>query len=170
MAPRPALFRRLPSVRWRPRDNEEILPRDAQRNYTAFAEDFELLEEHLMPSFRTFDNEALRAQNQFYLEQLVLIFGAAAAAVLGAVQTSLTDAAWPGIIEAVLGATLAAVALRARQLGAQRKYLRNRLKAERLRGEYFMFVGRVGDYADEQTRVRRLRETVALVRTAEEPS
>lgn len=144
------LFKRWPYLRWRPKEGEQIVPPEAKANCPAFADDFELLERELMPHFRELDNEALRAQNQFRLEQVALIFGGALATALGAVQAALTNAVWPGIVEAALAAGLAAVALRARALKAQEHYFTNRLKAETLRGEYFLFLGQVGRYADHR--------------------
>ncbi len=82
-------------------------------------------------------------------------------------QAALTNAVWPGIVEAALAAVLAAVALRARELKAQERYFTNRLKAETLRGEYFLFVGRVGHYTDDRYRIQRLIRRVADVKARE---
>jgi hypothetical protein len=158
------LFKRLPYLRWRPKEGEQIVPPEVQADYPAFAEDFEQLEQELMPHFRELDNEALRAQNQFRLEQVALIFGGALATALGAIQAACADAVWPGIVEAALAAVLAYVALRARALKAQERYFTNRLKAETLRGEYFLSLGRVGPYADDRYRVQRLIRRVANVK------
>jgi hypothetical protein len=138
-----------------------------QADYPGFAEDFEQLEQELMPHFRKLDNEALRAQNEFRLEQVALIFGGAVATTLGAIQVALAAAVWPGIVEAVLAAVLAYVALRTQALKAQERYFTNRLKAETLRGEYFSFLGRVGHYADDRYRIQRLIRRVADVKAGE---
>jgi hypothetical protein len=161
------LFKRRPYLRWRPKEGEQIVPPEAKASCPTLADDFELLERELMPHFRELDNEALRAQNQFRLEQVALIFGGALAIVLGTVQAALASAVWPGIIEMVLAAGLAAIALRARALKAQERYFINRLKAETLRGEYFLFLGRVGSYADDDHRAQRLIRRVAEVKAGE---
>ena len=67
----------------------------------------------------------------------------------------------------MLAAGLAAVALRARALKAQERYFTNRLKAETLRGEYFLFLGRIGPYADDRHRAQRLIHRVAEVKAGE---
>jgi len=162
------LFKWLPYLRWRPKEGEQIVSLEVQARYPAFADDFELLERELMPHFRELDNEALRTQNQFRLEQMALIFGGALATALGAIQAALADAIWPGIVEAVLAAGLAAITLGARALKAQERYFTNRLKAETLRGEYFLFLGRVGSYADDDYRVQQLIRRVADVKLGRE--
>jgi hypothetical protein len=159
---RPIAFKRLPRLRWKPRA-DALVPPDVQRKYPAFASDFAILDEELMPRFYELDNEALRAQNQFRLEQLVLIIGSAIAAILGGLQGAFTNTPWPGLIEGLLAVVLTVVAVRTRELRAQRRYLVSRVKAERLRSEYFLFLGRVGDYADSERRSRRLAERVVEV-------
>src|SRR5438105_12148167 len=121
-----------------------------------------------MPHFRELDAEALRVQNQFRLDQVTLIFGGALATILGAVHASLGGAAvWAGIIEFVLAAVLSAVALRMQATHAQERYFTDRLKAESLRTEYFLFLGHVGTYADEQDRLPCLIRRVADIKSGE---
>jgi hypothetical protein len=159
---RPIAFKRLPTLRWKPRD-DALVPPDIQSKYPALASDFAILDEELMPRFHELDNQALKAQNQFRLEQLVLIVGGAIAAILGGLQGAFTNTPWPGFIEALLGVVLTVVAVRTREVRAQRRYLVSRVKAERLRGEYFLFLGRVGGYADIDGRNRRLAERVVEI-------
>jgi hypothetical protein len=164
-----ALFKRLPSLRWSlPRD-QPIVPADAQTQSPAFSEDFKTLEDELMPHFRELDSEALRVQNQFRLDQVTLIFGGALATILGALHASLGAGAalWAGIVESVLATALSAVALRLQGTRAQARYLSDRLKAERLRTEYFLFLGHVGTYANEQERLRCLILRVADIKSGE---
>lgn len=122
-----------------------------------------------MPHFRELDAEALRVQNQFRLDQITLIFGGTLATVLGALHASLGTAAavWAGIIESVVAAVLSAVALRMQGTHAQQRYFSDRLKAERLRTEYFLFLGRVGTYADEAERLPCLSRRVADIKGGE---
>jgi hypothetical protein len=165
--PSVALLKRLPTLRWQPQADQQIVAPADQARYALFAEDFMFLERELMPHFRRLDNEALRGQNQFRLEQLIMIFGGALAAALGAFHVALTDAPWLGIIEAAVALFLAAISQRARALKAQEMYLTQRLKAELLRGEYFLFLGHVDRYADLQQRNQQLRRRVTEIITEE---
>lgn len=162
-----ALFKRLPQLVWRPKKDEQILSLETQNQYADFKADFEILEKKLMPYFRDFDNEALRAQNQFRRQQVIMIVGGVIAATLGAIQAALTDESWPGLAEAVLTAWLTMVAFFVRELGAQKKYFSHRLKAETLRGEYFQFLGRLGDYADDADREANLIRRIAEIESEE---
>ena len=142
---------------------------EAQKQSPLFADDFKTLDDELMPYFREHDAEALRVQNQFRLNQVMLIFGGALATILGAVHASLggTPAVCAGIIESVLAAALSAVAMRLQGTHAQERYFSDRLKAEKLRSEYFLFLGRVGNYADDQERLPSLIGRVADIKSGE---
>ena len=159
------LFSRFPSLRWRPQTHTQIVPLAAQSEFPEFLEDFATLERELLPHFRTLDNDALSRQNQFRLEQLLLIFGGMLAAILGALQTALSGAAWPGIAETILAAALTAVAFRQRELRARDRYSASRLKAEALRREYFLFIGRLRPYEQESERVRQLIQRIGQILT-----
>ena len=163
--PTVTLLNRLPALRWRPQQNQQIVAPADQAVYPLLAEDFAFLEREIMPHFRQLDNEALRRQNQFRLEQLTLIFGGALASALGAFHVAFADATWLGVLEAALGLLLVAISRRAQRFNAQETYLTQRLKAELLRGEYFLYLGRLGLYADPQQRgqqlVRRVKEIVS---------
>src|SRR2546430_4706145 len=152
-----ALFKGHPQLRWQPKQGEQVIPLDVQEKYPDFADDFAFLEQALLSHFRIFDNEALRAQNQFRLDQVILIVGSALVTILGAVQIALTQAIWPGVVEASLAALLVALGQRTRAIKAQERYFTNRLKAELLRGEYHRFLGRIGPYADGNHRVQLVR-------------
>jgi hypothetical protein len=162
------LFRRLPRLVWSPQ-NEDIVPSDAQAQNPALAKDFKTLEDELLPHFRELNADALRYQNEFRLDQVMLILGGSLATVLGVLHASLprTAATWAGIVEAVLAAALSAVALRARTAGAQQRYFTWRLKAEKMRAEYFLFLGGVGLYADEKERLSHLIRRVAEIKSGD---
>jgi hypothetical protein len=163
------MFKRLPSLRWSSPQDQQIVSMDAQKQSPLFTDDFKTLEDELMPYFRELDAEALHVQNQFRLDQVTLIFGGALATILGAVHASFsgTPAVWAGIIESVLAAALSAVALRLQRTHAQERYFSDRLKAEKLRSEYFLFLGRVGTYAEEQERLPSLIQRVADIKSGE---
>ncbi|HZS03980.1 MAG TPA: DUF4231 domain-containing protein [Blastocatellia bacterium] len=161
----PAIFRRFPQL-WLNERHDEIVPADKQQSYSELAADFALLDKYLMPYFRRFDNNALRAQNRFLWGQLVLIGGGAATSILGVVQAAYANQLW-GVAEATLAALLAAVAGAARDLDSQRQYFTSRLKAERLRYEYFQFLGRIGIYERDADRVQRLILRVSDIEAGE---
>ncbi len=164
-----ALFARLPEIRYQPQ-SVPIVPPEEQGKYPALAADFAVLAEELLPHFEELDREAQRAQNRFRLEQLFLIAGGVFAAGLGAAHATLPDSPGFGIAEALLGITMAGVSLYARQTNAQEAYLANRLEAESLRREYFLFLGRLSPYAEDGSRLRNLRRRVAQVKAGVVPS
>jgi hypothetical protein len=163
-----ALFKRLPMLLWRPKIDEQIVQLKTQEQYPDFKADFDTLERKLMPYFRDLDNKSLRAQNQFRLQQIVLILGGVLATTLGAIQAAYTKERWPGITEAVVAAFLTLVSVFAREFDVQKKYFTDRLKAETLRAEYFLFLGRLGDYGNDADRERNLIRRVADIDSAEE--
>jgi hypothetical protein len=130
--------------------------------------------------FLELDAEAAQAQNAFRLEQLILIGGSLVATVLGALHMAFglgtaADAgtglpvtgtwAWAG---ALVSAVVATVTARVRDLRHQDTYRTARLKAELLRGEYFLFLGRVGQYAKPGVRVGNLVRRVAEIQRGSE--
>jgi hypothetical protein len=167
MIRRIALFKRLPTLRWRPREDEQIVPRDMQNQYPDLASDFAILEQELMPSFRMLDNEALRAQNLFRRRQLVLIVGGVMATTLGALHAARQNERWIGVTEAVVAGILTMMSFISREMNDQKKYLSNRLRAETLRGEYFLFLGRIGNYANDADRLQRLVRRVFDIKSEE---
>jgi hypothetical protein len=154
-------------LRWRPRENEQIVQPETQNQFPDLKSDFDILEHELLPSFRNLDNEALRAQNLFRLQQVILIAGGVITTTLGAVQAALTKEVWPGVAEAVVAGFLTSVSYIARQFNEQKDYFSNRLKAETLRGEYFLFLGRLGNYANDDDRVQSLIRRVADIESEE---
>ncbi len=159
-----ALFRRLPRVRWRPLPDEDIVPASVMAEYPGLAGDFEILKYELLPDFHRLNAQALHAQNRFWRGELALIGGGALATALG-VAAAATDSMVPGAIETVLATTLAVVTQSLGASDVHRQYFTSRLRAEHLRSEYFRFVSRVGDYADDRNRVKALRRRVAEIVT-----
>jgi Protein of unknown function (DUF4231) len=157
------LFGRLPRIVWHPKINEQIVPLETQQKYPALSEDFKFLEEYLLEHFRTFDNDALRAQNAFWREQLFLIVGGAGATILGAIQATFTGLSWPGLIEGILAIVLVGATQHLKRVKAQEIYFTSRLKAEALRSEYFLFLGRIDRYADNNNRQQQLIKRVTAI-------
>jgi hypothetical protein len=122
-----------------------------------------------MPDFRRLDRDALHCQNNFLLAQLTLIVGGALATMLGAIQAGLGGNIVLGLLETGIAAVIGLGALRTGARTAQQGYFGNRLRAERLRSEYFLYLARVAPYADEK-RQQTLKRTVVRVAYAEDQS
>ncbi len=168
MLRRITLFKRLPMLRWRPKEDEAIVPLETQNQFPDLASDFSILERELMPRFRKLDNEALRAQNLFRLQQVVLITGGVIATALGAIHAARANSIWAGVGEAAVAGFLTTVSFIAREFNEHMKYFSNRLKSEALRSEYFLFLGRIGGYKNEADRVRNLILRVTDIESEEE--
>lgn len=150
----------------------EIVPVTAQRDYPALSEDFRFLELRLMPEFRKASARAaliakrLRRWNSaalgLTLAAALLAVAVAGTHVLGGPDWS-PGLAW--IAAALLGlATLASLSLALqiyRILGRRRVGLQR--TADRLRSEYFLFLGRIGPYADASQRRRALEQQVGVI-------
>jgi hypothetical protein len=167
MPKRPALLRRLPRL-FGTVSSDPIVQPAHREEFSDLEPDFAFLDEHLAPAFERHDQEALRAQNRFRRQQLTLILGGASTTVLGSLHASLGSGwRWAAFAEAIVAGLLVIVVLIAQRTHAQRRYLENRLRAEKLRGEFFLFVARVGTYSDDATRGDVLEERVAEL-TAED--
>ncbi len=156
------LFKRLPTAPlfWRPKSQQNFVQSDIQNRCPLLNDDFDLLEKDLMPLYRKLDNKALKMQNHFRFYQVLLIVGGALTSVLAVVLLVFIDnvlvAELLGGIGAVCAGALALLARIGYRSDAQKLYATNRLAAEILRSEYFLFLGRLGDYADDQNRKRNL--------------
>jgi hypothetical protein len=70
------------------------------------------------------------------------------------------------VAQAVLAGALAGLTVLVRSRRAQQGYLTARLKAERIRSEFFLFLARAGDYAGPEPQVT-LRQQVEAIEAAE---
>lgn len=169
---KPALLASLPRLRRRSYGRDPLVRPEVRDTASALAPDIEILERELLPDFYDLDEAALRAENTFHLGQLLVIIGGAVATSLGAVQAALGGGVTAiGITEALVAGALAGAVTYVRGRDAQRDYFTSRLKAERLRGEYFLFLGRVRPYDtdDDGDRLARLRRQVGAI-TSEDPA
>jgi len=167
---KPALVRRLPKVVWRVPAAATPVPESARAEFPELAPDLAVLDDVLVPTFSRYDTQALRAQNDYRRQQLVLIGGSALATIFGVLQAASAGGSVFGWSEAVLAGLLAPVAVAARGGRAHRRYLASRLKAERLRSEYFVFLARAGEYgaaATDEARTAALRDAVDLLDNSE---
>jgi hypothetical protein len=145
-----------------------VLPDTVRGNYPALAEDLEVLERELTPTFAGYDLQALRDQNRYRRQQVLLLGGAAVVTALGGIQAALADARWPGVALTVVGVLLATSSRWAGEQESLDGYLSARVKAERLRSLYFRYLSRTGPYAGPE-RTAALRRAVLAVRAGKEP-
>lgn len=164
------LFKRFPRFNWKDDERIHIVEPEVRDDYPALAGDFALLDKHLMKYFWELDEAALQSQNKFRRAQVILIGGTAIATVLGAIQAAYPALKWPSISEAVLASFLTAVIMKIRTLKTHEGYYTNRLKAERLRSEYFLFLGRAEPYSKDEDRESNLVRRVAEIRQKKEVS
>jgi len=162
-----SLLARRPRLR-SPSTSYPVLPPTVRSDYPALAEDVAVLDEVVTPAFAKYDVEALRDQNRYRRQQVLLILGAAVVAGLGGIQAALADARWPGVTLAVVGALLATSSRWAGEEKSLEGHQTARIKAERLRALYFRFLSRTGPYAGPD-RTAALRRAVLAVRAGKEP-
>jgi uncharacterized protein DUF4231 len=158
------LFRRFPNFHPLPREEQHLVPPRERSTYPSFVEDFETLDRVLMPNFRELDNEALRRQNWYRWMYVILIFGGALAAILGIFQIAFMETALIGIIGVIVAALLGGVTALSRAFNHHERYLNARLAAERLRSEYFLFLGQFGQYSDKEDRTQKLIQRVTDIK------
>jgi hypothetical protein len=154
---RPRFLARTPQLRWRPGTREPLVKPDVRSAAPELEPDFDVLDAEVLPIFYELDQGALRAQNDFRLGRILIILGSTVATALGAVQAALGGGVTAiGVAEAIVAGVFAAVVAFVRGREAQKEYFTTRLKAEHLRGEYFLFLGRVAPYETDDDDERRL--------------
>jgi hypothetical protein len=153
---------RAPSVSW------PIIPDKGRAQYPELARDFALLDQEVTPVFTGYDLAALRDQNRYRRQQVLILLGTALVAGLGGLQAVFPALRWPGVLLAVLGAALAATTRLARETESQTEYLDARVKAERLRALYFVYLSATGPYAGTDRDIV-LRRAVIAVKEGKEP-
>jgi hypothetical protein len=135
--------------------------------YPALANDLAVWHDRVEPQFRRLDHQAQILQNQFWRQYLALITGGLAATSLGAIQAALGGGVKAlAVTETVLTGVLAGLIVLIRDRRAHHGYLTARLKAERIKSEFFLFLARVGSYAADD-RATRLMEHIDEI--AEDP-
>lgn len=161
------LFRRFPRLRppagqWPP-----IRPGRAE-DYPALAPDLALLDQMATPAFHRWDKAALRDQNAYRRQQVLVLLGSAAVTALGGIQALAPGQRWPGLVLALAGVFLATSSRWARERDSLEGYLRARLRAERLRALHFRYLARVGPYAGDG-RATALAAAVRAIDRGREP-
>jgi Protein of unknown function (DUF4231) len=170
----PALVARFPKpFWWRPDPAEQwhsdwpVLPAGSDERFPELAPDFQLWRDNYEQQFRRLDHEAQLLQHQFWRQQTALIVGGLLATALGAYQAA-RGGGYEGVAAAqvVLTGMLTGLTALVRGRHAQQGYLTARLKAERIKSEFFLFLARVGAY-DGPDRADRLRQQVEDIADAE---
>ena len=168
----PALFKRFPLVPYRLPPDYPYVSDEQRAAAPVLKAELTRLDRELVPRFRTLDHEALVAQHRFRLGSVLLIFGSAAAAALGAVQAALGGGVLGiGIAEAIVGALVAGVVVYMRGRRFQQTYLTKRLQAEHLKSQYYLYLTRAGTYAvvDDTERAKLLARTLDRIESGGEP-
>jgi hypothetical protein len=161
-----ALFARLSL---RPGKSWPVIPETKREDYPALVEDFAVLDEVVADAFHKSDLAALRNQNRYRNQQVLVLIGSVITSGLGGLQALLVEQRWPGIVLAVLGALLAVSSRATSELGAQKDYFVERVKAERLRALHFRFLSRTGAFAGVADREKNLRRAVLDIEMGKEP-
>ena len=169
----PALLKRFPKLR-ASKESAPVIPVEARGGYPGrgafpqLARDFTVLDQEVVPAFTGYDKKALRDQNRYRRQQVLIILGSALVAGLGGLQAVFPHQRWPGIVLAVLGLALASTSGFAKERASLKGYLQARVRAERLRALHFEYLSKTGQYAglDRDT---ALRHAVAAIEGGEEP-
>lgn len=162
-----ALLNRFPRLR-APSDSWPVIPPGKRDAYPELAEDFAVLDAEVAKVFTEYDETALREQNRYRRQQVLILLGSALLTGLGGLQAVFPGQRWPGLVLALLGIVLASSTRAAKEGGAQQDYLSARVKAERLRGLYFEYLSRTGPYAQPDRRLV-LQRAVIAIRSGKEP-
>lgn len=151
-----------------PTVSRPVIPPDSRAAYPALAADIAVLDREVAPVFAEYDKAALRDQNSYRRQQVLIFLGSALVAGLGGLQAVFPGQRWPGLLVAVLGIALAGSTRVAKEEALQAEYLGARVRAERLRGLHFQYLSRTGAYA-EADRDTALRHAVVAIRAGKEP-
>jgi Protein of unknown function (DUF4231) len=169
----PALIARLPRLFWRPAEDETwdndwpVISPQTLEDYPWLRTDLAVWPDQFERRFRQLDHRAQILQNRFWRQRVLLIGGGLLATSLATVQAARGGGhVWLAVIQAVLTGLLAGLAVLLRSRRAQYGYLSARLKAERIKSEFYLFLARAGDYAHDD-RVARLGQAVDDIEAAE---
>jgi len=164
-----SLLVRFPKLR-APSDSWPVIPAKERALYPELASDFAVLDREVTPVFTHYDVAALRDQNRYRRQQVLILLGAALVTGLGGLQAVFPAQRWPGVLLAVLGVVLAASTRFAKESESQVAYLNARVKAERLRALYFLYLSETGPYAGpDRDREIALSRAVIAIKAGKEP-
>jgi hypothetical protein len=168
---RPALLARFPRAVWWRLDPADpwpddwpVVPPDAEELYPQLAPDLWLWREQLEQPFWLLDHQSLLFQHRFWRQRTTLILGGLVATTMGAFQAAQGGGnEYLAGTQTVVTGLLTGVASLVSGGRAQQGYLDARLRAERFKSEFFLYLGRAGDYAgpDAAERLRHAVEDIA---------
>ncbi len=162
------LLVRFPKLR-APSRSFPVIPDDKRAPYPELAPDFAMLDKEVSPVFTENDLAALRNQNRYRRQQVLILLGTALVTGLGGLQAVFPAQRWPGVLLAVVALVLTATARFAKESESQEEYLTARVKAERLRALYFLYLSALGPYAPGPKREFALRHAVIEIKAGKEP-
>jgi hypothetical protein len=165
---RPQMLVRFPKLR-APAVSWPVIPDDKRALYPSLTPDFQTLDREVTAAFAEADLAALRHQNGYRRQQVIILLGSATLTGVGALQAMFAEQRWPGLFLAVLGVLLAATGRATRELDDLKRYMDERAKAERLRALHFLFLSRTGPYAGVDGEAN-LRRAVVAIRFGKEPA
>jgi len=160
------LLTRFPKLR-APAASPPVIPPDNRAAYPALAEDFAVIDGIVAPAFMEYDTAALRDQNRYRRQQVIIVFGSALATVLGGLQAVFPGQRWPGLLLALFGVALAMSSRWSKERSSLADYLGARVRAERLRALQFRYLSATGRYAGAN-RVDALRRAVVAIQAGKE--
>ena len=135
--------------------------------YQLLAPDLTVWCEQVESRFRRLDHQAQILQNQFWRQRVTLIAGGLVATSLATVQAAMGGGkVYLAVPQAGLTGLLAGLTVLVRSRRAQHGYLSARLKAERIKSEFFLFLTQAAPYASGD-RVTRLLQEVGDIEAAE---
>jgi hypothetical protein len=161
------LLKRFPRLRPQS-DSWPVIKDDRRADYPALTEDFAQLDEVVAPAFARWDKAAMRDQNAYRRQGVLVLIGSAAVTALGGIQALAPGQRWPGLVLAAAGILLATSSQWARERDSLDSYLQARLKAERLRALHFRYLARAGSFADDG-REHALAVAVLAIERGKEP-
>jgi hypothetical protein len=159
----PALVKRFPSFRRRSEAGQwpgdwPVVPSAALNDYPALADDLTVWRDQIESRFRGLDHRAQILQNQFWRQRVLLIAGGLVATSLATAQAAVGGGnVYLAVIQAVLTGLLAGLTVLIRSRRAQQGYLSARLKAERIKSEFFLFLAMADPYQDSARTARLLQ-------------
>ena len=158
----------------------EIVAKKDQAAYPDMSEDFQFLDQRLLPQFQLLNRRAavLRSWLRFWHAAVIGLIALNAISVASVLAVFIREkasglqfgdagVALPVLVTALL-ASASMLSSRYRRLGERSADLQ--LDAERLHTEYFLFLGQIGEYADPRQRRALLQRKVdSIIGDREEP-
>ena len=144
----------------------EILPVSAERDFPAFATEFRFLEKEILPSFRDASERANRLAYWHRSSQAAILAVIGCAVVIGLTAflgASTAPGLWLVAVPSVAVAATASLTVIGNLRRWQERSTALHLTAERLRREYFLYLGRLGEYADKDTRNDVLKNEIKRI-------